>query len=85
MSHGGRSTDQIFGIGEIINAVSSIQAAMPKCALEDLTTCLHYYSDDWDAEDGGVWGDIHDDPKVIADPSTAIHRLKYGQLEDSFK
>ena len=51
---------------------------MPTGALEDLTSCL-YYSDNWDPEDGGVWDDIYDDPKVVADPSTtAIHQLKHG-------
>ena len=51
---------------------------MPTGALEDLTSCL-YYSDNWDPEDDGVWDDIYDDPKVVADPSTtAIHQLKHG-------
>ena len=61
-----------------MDAVPLIQASMPKGALEDLTSCLHY-SDNWDPEDGGVWDDTYDDPKVIADPSTtAIHLFKHG-------
>ena len=61
-----------------MDAVPSIQASMPKGALEDLTSCLHY-SDNWDPGDGGVWDDTYDDPKVIADPSTtAIHLFKHG-------
>jgi hypothetical protein len=47
MNNGGRSIDQIFSTREILDAVPSIQAAMTKGVLEDLTTCLHY-SDDWD-------------------------------------
>jgi hypothetical protein len=39
---------------------------------------------DWDLEDNGVWDDIYNDPKVVADPSTATHRLKHGQLEDGY-
>ena len=61
-----------------MNDVQPIQVSMPKGALEDLTACL-LYSDDWDPEDDGVWDDImYDDPKVIADPTTSIHRLKHG-------
>jgi hypothetical protein len=74
MNNGGRSIDQIFSTREILDDVPSIpiQAAMTKGASEDLTTCLHY-SDDWDPEDDGVWGDIYDDAKVVAHPSTATH------------
>jgi hypothetical protein len=72
MLNGGRSIDQIFSTGEILDAVPSIQAAMTKGALEDLTTCLHY-SDDWDPKENGVWDDIYDDAKVVAPPSTASH------------
>ena len=36
-----------------------------------------HYSDN--LEDGGVWGDIYDDPKVVANPSTATHQLEHGQ------
>jgi hypothetical protein len=56
---------------------------MPKGALEDLTTCLHY-SDDWGPKDNGVWDDIYDDAKVVAPPSTPSHRLKHGRLEDGY-
>jgi hypothetical protein len=73
---GGRSIDQIFSTREIFDAVPSIQAAMTKGALEDLTTCLHY-SDDWDPKENGVWDDIYADPKVV-DEGTAPHRLKHG-------
>jgi hypothetical protein len=38
---------QIFCTRGIFNAVPSIQAAMTKNAMEDLTSCLHY-SDDWE-------------------------------------
>jgi hypothetical protein len=72
MNNGGCSIDQIFSTREILDAVPSMQAAMTKGALEDLTTCLHY-SDDWDPEDDGVWDDIYDDAKVVAHPSTATH------------
>ncbi|OEU21319.1 hypothetical protein FRACYDRAFT_234945 [Fragilariopsis cylindrus CCMP1102] len=82
---GNKIIEQIFSTGEIMDAVPSIQASMPKGALEDLTSCLHY-SDNWDREDGGVSDDTYDDPKVIADPSTtAIHQLKHGRLEDGYK
>jgi hypothetical protein len=83
MNHGGRSIEQIFSTREILEAVPSVQAAMTKCALEDLTTCLHY-SDDWIPKDGGVWDDLYPDPKVVAPPSTASHRLKHGRLEDGY-
>ena len=77
MANGGRSIDQIFSTREILDDVPLIQAAMTKGALEDLTTCLHY-SDNWDPKDDGVWDDIYNDPKVVADPSTATHRLIHG-------
>jgi hypothetical protein len=83
MLNGGRSIDQIFSTREIFNAVPSIQAAMTKGALEDLTTCLHY-SDDWEPENGGVWDELYPDPKVVAPPSTASHRMKHGRLEDGY-
>jgi hypothetical protein len=83
MFMGNRSINQIFCTGEIFNAVPSIQAAMTKNAMEDLTGCLHY-SDDWDLMGNGVWSDTHDDPKVVADPSTVTHRLKHGWLEDGY-
>jgi hypothetical protein len=81
MNDSGRSMEQIFSTREILDAVPSIQAAMTEGALEDLTTCLHY-SDDWDPKGDGVWDDIYDDPKVVAPPSTATHRLKHDRLED---
>jgi hypothetical protein len=56
---------------------------MTKGALQDLTTCLHY-SDDWEPKENGVWDDTYDDPKVVAPPSTASHRLKHGRLEDGY-
>ena len=83
MLNGGRSIVQIFSTREILDAVPSIQAAMTKGPLEDLTTCLHY-SDDWDPVHNGVWDDIYDDAKVVAPPSTATHRLKHGRLEDGY-
>jgi hypothetical protein len=54
---------------------------MTKNAMEDLTGCLHY-SDDWELMGDGIWSDTYDDAKVVADPSTASHRLKHGRLED---
>jgi hypothetical protein len=83
MLTGGRSIDQIFSTREILDAVQSIQAAVTKGALEDLTTCLHY-SDDWDPKDDGVWDDVYSDDKVAANEGTAPHRLKHGQLEDGY-
>jgi hypothetical protein len=83
MFMGNRSINQIFCTREIFNAVPSIQASMTKNALEDLTGCLHY-SDDGDVMGGGDWDDIYDDPKVVAHPSTATHRLKHDQLEDGY-
>ena len=83
MLTGGRSIPQIFSTREIFSAIPSIQASMTKSALQDLTACLHY-SDDWDPKENGVWDDIYDDPKVVADPSTASHRLKHGRLEDGY-
>jgi hypothetical protein len=83
MSNGGRLIDQIFSTREILDTVPSIQAAMTKSALEDLTACLHY-SDDWDPKDDGVWDDIYKDAKVVADEGTAPHRLKHGRLEDGY-
>jgi hypothetical protein len=41
MNNGGRSIKQIFSTREILEAVPSIQAAMTKGALEDLTAGLH--------------------------------------------
>jgi hypothetical protein len=83
MTHGGRSMDQIFSTRDILDAIPSIQAAMTKGALEDLTTCLHY-SDDWEPKCGGVWDDLYPDPKVVAAPSTASHRMKHGTLENGY-
>jgi hypothetical protein len=84
MFMGKRSIDQIFCTREIFNAVPSIQASMTKNSMEDLTKCLHY-SDDWELMGDGIWSDTtYDDPKVIADPFTAVHRLKHGQLEDGY-
>jgi hypothetical protein len=51
---------------------------MTKKCLKDLTTCLHY-SDYWDCD--GDWDLIHPDPKVEAEPGTA---LKHGRLEDAY-
>jgi len=83
MNYGGRSMEQIFSTREIMDAIPSIQASMTKGALEDLTSCLHY-SDDWIPKNSGVWDDIYDDPKVVAVPGTATHRLKHGRLEDGY-
>ena len=80
---GNQSMSQIFCTREIFNAVPSIQESMPKNALEDLTSCLHY-SDDWDVMGDEDWLDVYDEPKVECDPSTASHRLKYGLLEDAY-
>jgi hypothetical protein len=80
---GNRSINQIFCTSEIFNAVPSIQAAMTKNAMEDLTSCLHY-SDDWELMGDGVWADTYADAKVEADESTASHRLKHGILEDGY-
>ena len=70
---GNRSINQIFCTREIFNAVPSIQESMPKNALEDMTSCLHY-SDDWDLMGADDWLDIYE-TKVDADPSMAVHRL----------
>jgi hypothetical protein len=43
-----------------------------------------YYSDDWDLMGDGIWSDTYDDPRVIADPFTAMHQLKHGRLEDGY-
>jgi hypothetical protein len=83
MLTGGRSIAQIFSTGEIFDAVPSIQAAMTKTALQDLTACLHY-SDDWDPKNDEVWDDIYKDPKVESEDGTASHRLKHGQLVDGY-
>jgi hypothetical protein len=56
---------------------------MTKNAMEDLTSCLHY-SDDWELMGNDIWSDTYDDPRVIADPFTAVHRLKHGRLEDGY-
>jgi hypothetical protein len=56
---------------------------MPKNALEDLTSCLHY-SDDWEVKDNEDWDDVYGDSKVVADSSMASHRLKHGILEDGY-
>jgi hypothetical protein len=65
----------------LFNAVPPIQECMPKNALEDLTSCLHY-SDDWECDDN--WDDVYEDPKVVANVSMASHRLKHGILEDGY-
>jgi hypothetical protein len=83
MFMGNCSIKQIFCTREIFNAVPSIQAAMTKNALEDLTACLHY-SDDWDLMGDGEWDHTYDDPKVEADASMASHRLKHDILEDGY-
>jgi hypothetical protein len=80
---GNRSINQIFCTKEIFNAVPSIQASMTKNAMEDLTSCLHY-SGDWELMGDCIWSDTYDDSKVIADPFTAVHRLKHGRLEDGY-
>jgi hypothetical protein len=53
MIHGGRSIEQIFSTGDIMDAVPLIREAMIKSALQYLTTCM-YYSDSLEPEDGGV-------------------------------
>jgi hypothetical protein len=58
MNNGGQSIDQIFPPREILDAVPSIQAAMTKGAIEDLTTCLHY-SENWDSKEKMVFGMIN--------------------------
>jgi hypothetical protein len=65
------------------SAVPSIQEAMTKNCLEDLTACLHY-SDDWEIDDDEEWDDIYPCPQVEAEPGTAHHRLKHGRLEDGY-
>jgi len=45
MLTGGWLIEQIFSTREVFDAVPSIQAAMTKGALEDLTSCLHYSDD----------------------------------------
>ena len=44
---GNQLISQIFCTREIFNEVLSIQESMPKNALEDMTSCLHYCYD-WD-------------------------------------
>jgi hypothetical protein len=83
MLMGNRSINQVFCSREFFNAVPPIQASMTKNALEDLTSCLHY-SDDWVPKNNDNWDDVYDDPKVVAEQSTASHRLKHGQLEDGY-
>ena len=56
---GNQSMSQIFCTREIFNAVPSIQESMPKNALEDLTSSLHY-SDDWDVMGDEDWLDVYD-------------------------
>ena len=80
---GNRSIVQIFSTRDIFDAVPSIQEAMTKNCLEDLTACLHY-SDDWEIDDDEEWDDIYPCPQVEAEPGTANHRLKHGQLEDGY-
>ncbi|OEU11447.1 hypothetical protein FRACYDRAFT_245186 [Fragilariopsis cylindrus CCMP1102] len=83
MLTGSRSINQMFCTREIFNAVPPIQESMPKNALEDMTSCLHY-SDDWDPMGDGDWDDTYDDPKVVAPPHTARHRVKHGILEECY-
>ena len=83
MLTGSRSINQMFCTREIFNAVPPIQESMPKNALEDMTSCLHY-SDDWDPMGDLDWDEVYDDPKVIAPPHTARHRVKHGILEDCY-
>jgi hypothetical protein len=56
---------------------------MTKNAMEDLTGFLHY-SDDWELMGDGIWSNTYNDPKVVADPFTASHRLKHGRLVDGY-
>jgi hypothetical protein len=83
MFMGNRSINQIFCTREIFNVVPSIQAAMTKNSMEDLTGCLHY-SDNWELMGDGIWSDTYSDPKVVVDPFTASHQLKHGRLEDGY-
>ncbi|OEU05936.1 hypothetical protein FRACYDRAFT_257320 [Fragilariopsis cylindrus CCMP1102] len=83
MLTGSRSINQMFCTREIFNAVPPIQESMPKNALEDMTSCLHY-SDDWDPMGDADWDEVYDDPKVVAPPHTARHRVKHGILEDCY-
>jgi hypothetical protein len=57
MLMGNRSINQIFCSREFFNAVPPIQECMPKNALEDLTSCLHY-CDDWEPKINGNWDDV---------------------------
>ena len=83
MLTGSRSINQMFCTREIFNAVPPIQESMPKNALEDLTSCLNY-SDDWDPIGDLDWDEVYDDPKVVAPPHAARHRVKHGILEDCY-
>jgi hypothetical protein len=69
---GNRSIVQIFSTGDIFDAIPSIQEAMTKNCLENLTSCLHY-SDDWEIDDDDEWDVIYPDPQVEAEPGTANH------------
>ena len=42
-----------------------------------MTSCLHYYSDDWEFMGGGDCDDIYDGPQVLVDPSTALHHIDH--------
>jgi hypothetical protein len=83
MLMGNRSIRQIFSTRDIFDAVPSIQEAMTKNCLEDLTACLHY-SDDWEIDDDEDWDLMYPCPQVEAEPGTAHHRLKHGRLEDGY-
>ena len=78
-----QSINQMFCSREYFNAVPPIQASMPKNALEDWTSCLHY-SDGWDPRNNDDWDDVYDDPKVVANSGTAPHRMKHSRLEDGY-
>ena len=74
---GNQLVNQIYCSREQFNEAPPIQASMPKNEPKDFTSCLRY-SDNCDPKNNDNWDDIHDDPKVVAPPSTASHQLKHG-------
>jgi hypothetical protein len=65
---------------ESLNAIGTCMECMPKNAIQEIYTCLHF-DDNW--EDDG-WGDVYADEKKCSLEGTAHHRRKFSMFEDGF-
>ena len=51
--------------------------------LHRFVSCMHFV-DDWEGDSDTEWDDFFHDTKVEVDDTTAVHRSKFGIVEDGF-